>query len=136
MGPEGLLDRSGPVRGGVPRVRRSSLAIEALRENHLVGIRFHPGGAYPFFRFAQAELTDRVIDIDLLDRRCVPRGRREPRVKIFQAGRHRRRAPIDAGYHVAAYTLMGLILGAWREARVRSWWRPAPSGGTMPSAWT
>lgn len=30
----------------------------------LLGIRFHPGGAFPFFKFPQSELTDRILNIE------------------------------------------------------------------------
>lgn len=32
----------------------------------LLGVRFHPGGAFPFFRFPQNEMTDRIFDIDAI----------------------------------------------------------------------
>ncbi|MBX7150901.1 helix-turn-helix domain-containing protein [bacterium] len=30
----------------------------------LLGIRFHPGGAFPFFKFPQSEITDRIFNIE------------------------------------------------------------------------
>src|SRR5687767_7678626 len=32
----------------------------------MVGIRFHPGGAYPFFSFPISELSDSVTELDLI----------------------------------------------------------------------
>lgn len=37
----------------------------------MIGIRFRPGGAYPFFRFPISELSDSVIDLDLIWGRLV-----------------------------------------------------------------
>ena len=42
------------------------ILIEALRESDLIGIRFRPGGAYPFFRFPVSELTNKVLESDLI----------------------------------------------------------------------
>ncbi|HEY3024968.1 MAG TPA: AraC family transcriptional regulator [Pyrinomonadaceae bacterium] len=42
------------------------ILIEALRESDLIGIRFRPGGAYPFLRFPVSEITNRVIESDLI----------------------------------------------------------------------
>ena len=42
------------------------IIIEALREFDLIGIRFWPGGAYPFLRFPVSELTNRVVESDLI----------------------------------------------------------------------
>ena len=43
---------------------RSSVSIGPSGDVHLFGIRFQPAGAYPFFRFALSELTDRIEDLD------------------------------------------------------------------------
>ena len=40
------------------------IVIEALKETNLIGIRFRPGGAYPFLRFPVAEITNRVLESD------------------------------------------------------------------------
>ncbi len=37
----------------------------------MIGIRFRPGGAYPFFSFPISELNDSVIDLDLIWGRLV-----------------------------------------------------------------
>jgi len=37
----------------------------------MIGIRFRPGGAYPFFNFPISELNDSVIDLDLILGRLV-----------------------------------------------------------------
>lgn len=42
------------------------ILIEALRESDLIGIRFRPGGAYPFLRFPVSEITNKVIESDLI----------------------------------------------------------------------
>lgn len=108
--PHRVLDLDHPAGTRIYReswiagIQRSFLAIEALRENHLVGIRFHPGGAYPFFRLAQAELTDQVIDLDLLDRpffaelreRLLEAPSRPARVAIVEEALLRRLDPARA----------------------------------------
>ena len=47
-------------------MQENYILIEALRESDLIGIRFRPGGAYPFFRFPMSEITNRVIESDLI----------------------------------------------------------------------
>ncbi len=47
-------------------VQEEYILIEALKESDLIGIRFRPGGAYPFLRFPTSEITNRVLDSDLV----------------------------------------------------------------------
>jgi AraC-like DNA-binding protein len=47
-------------------MQENYILIEALKESDLIGIRFRPGGAYPFFRFPMSELTNKVIESDLI----------------------------------------------------------------------
>lgn len=42
------------------------IIIEALRESDLLGIRFRPGGAHAFLRFPASEITNRVIECNLI----------------------------------------------------------------------
>lgn len=42
------------------------ITIEALRESDLIGIRFRPGGAHAFLHFPVSEITNRVIECDLV----------------------------------------------------------------------
>lgn len=41
----------------------SHVRIAPTGRSRLVGIRFHPGGAYPFFRFPLFEITNRILDL-------------------------------------------------------------------------
>jgi AraC-like DNA-binding protein len=45
-------------------MQEEHITIEAIDESNLIGIRFRPGGAYPFFSFPISELTNRVIESD------------------------------------------------------------------------
>jgi AraC-like DNA-binding protein len=45
---------------------REFAVIEPSGSVRLFGIRFHPAGAYPFFKFPLSELTDRIEDLDLI----------------------------------------------------------------------
>ncbi len=55
----------------VAGIQNRHLVIEAVRDTDLLGIRFHPGGAYPFLGLPLSELTDRVVEFDLIDRALV-----------------------------------------------------------------
>lgn len=46
--------------------RTRYLVIGAARNQSMVGIRFRPGGAYPFFSFPICELTESVTELDLI----------------------------------------------------------------------
>lgn len=50
----------------VAGLQSHDLLIEAVGETMLLGVRFRPGGAYAFFGFPIAELTDEVVESDLL----------------------------------------------------------------------
>lgn len=72
--PHKVLERDDYAREALYRdcwvagIQNRHLVIEAVRETDLVGIRFRPGGAYPFLGFPLSELTDQVIELDLIDR--------------------------------------------------------------------
>lgn len=38
------------------------IIIQSLSDTNLVGIRFRPGGAYPFFKFPITEISDKVLE--------------------------------------------------------------------------
>ena len=40
------------------------IIIQSLTDTNLIGIRFLPGGAYPFFKFRVNKLTDMVVEAD------------------------------------------------------------------------
>ncbi|MEO7174782.1 MAG: DUF6597 domain-containing transcriptional factor, partial [Saprospiraceae bacterium] len=42
------------------------LIIQSITDTNLIGIRFIPGGAYPFFKFPMADISDKVIEVDWL----------------------------------------------------------------------
>jgi AraC-like DNA-binding protein len=51
--------------------RTRYIVIGAETNQSMVGIRFRPGGAYPFFRFPISELSDSVTELDLIWGRLV-----------------------------------------------------------------
>lgn len=75
--PHKLLEREDYSRETLYRdcwvagIQNRHLVIEAVRDTDLIGIRFHPGGAYPFLGIPLCELTDRVVELDLIDRALV-----------------------------------------------------------------
>ena len=46
--------------------QNSYLTIQSMGETKLFGIQFKPGGAYPFLKMPLDEVTNQVIDIDLV----------------------------------------------------------------------
>jgi AraC-like DNA-binding protein len=46
--------------------RTGYIVIGAHKNQSMVGIRFRPGGAYPFFRFPISELSESVTELDLI----------------------------------------------------------------------
>ncbi|MCM3905323.1 MAG: helix-turn-helix domain-containing protein [Pyrinomonadaceae bacterium] len=46
--------------------RTRYIVIGAARNQSMVGVRFRPGGAYPFFRFPISELSEWVTELDLI----------------------------------------------------------------------
>ena len=46
--------------------RTGYIVIGAHRNQSMVGIRFRPGGAYPFFRFPISELSESVTELELI----------------------------------------------------------------------
>ncbi len=53
-------------RGWISGERTRFIVIGAHKNQSMVGIRFRPGGAYPFFRFPISELTEAVTELDLI----------------------------------------------------------------------
>lgn len=51
--------------------RTRYIVIGAETNQSMIGIRFRPGGAYPFFRFPISELSDAVTELDLIWGRLV-----------------------------------------------------------------
>ena len=52
----------------VAGIQKRHLVIESLRENDLIGIRFRPGGAYALLGIPMHELSDQVIELDLIQK--------------------------------------------------------------------
>lgn len=59
--------------------RTRYIVIGAARNQSMVGVRFRPGGAYPFFRFPISELSESVTELDLIWGRLVDEIRDELR---------------------------------------------------------
>ena len=51
--------------------RTRYIVIGAETNQSMVGIRFRPGGAYPFFRFPISELSESVTELDMIWGRLV-----------------------------------------------------------------
>ena len=70
--PQKLCDSRNPrrhtffKRSWISGEREASIVIEETGVIHLVGVRFKPGGAFPFFRIPISELTDRVVELDAI----------------------------------------------------------------------
>lgn len=67
-----LIDRDDPTRYTVSReswlvgLHTQYLINEPVAESNLIGVRFKPGGTFPFFRFPAHEIHNQVIEIDAL----------------------------------------------------------------------
>lgn len=45
---------------------RTKYIVIGVQPGSMIGVRFRPGGAFPFFRFPISELNDSVIEMDLI----------------------------------------------------------------------
>ncbi len=52
----------------VAGLQSKPIIIQSLTDTNLVGIRFLPGGAYPFFKFPITDITDKVIEADWMEK--------------------------------------------------------------------
>ena len=43
------------------------IIIQSLTDTNLIGIRFLPGGAYPFFKFPVSKISDMVVEAEWMD---------------------------------------------------------------------
>ena len=48
----------------VAGLQSQPIIIQSLTDTNLIGIRFLPGGAYPFFKFPVSKLSDMVVEAD------------------------------------------------------------------------
>jgi AraC-like DNA-binding protein len=53
-------------KGWISGERTRYIVIGAMANQSMVGIRFRPGGAYPFFTFPISELSESVTELDLI----------------------------------------------------------------------
>ncbi|MCA9911774.1 MAG: AraC family transcriptional regulator [Anaerolineae bacterium] len=54
---------------------------EVLADSHMVGIRFHPGGSYPFIRYDAHEFHNKIIAMDSIWQRSI----HELREQLYEA---------------------------------------------------
>ncbi|HWN08019.1 MAG TPA: DUF6597 domain-containing transcriptional factor [Pyrinomonadaceae bacterium] len=54
------------AKGWISGERTRYIVIGAEKNQSMVGIRFRPGGAYPFFGFPISELSESVTELDLI----------------------------------------------------------------------
>ncbi len=54
------------TKGWISGERTRYIVIGAAKNQSLIGIRFRPGGAYPFFGFPISELSEAVTELDLV----------------------------------------------------------------------
>lgn len=64
LDPQSLEINGTYYRYWVAGLQTRPIIIQSLNDTNLVGVRFLPGGAYPFFNFPISQLTDRVIEAD------------------------------------------------------------------------
>ncbi len=70
--PQGLVARDNPQAvtwfcdAWVSGLQQRYLLLETLGESHLLGVRLDPLGAYALLGLPMSELTDRVVDLDLI----------------------------------------------------------------------
>ena len=57
------------------------ILMEATAETNMLGVRFKPGGAYPFFDLPLAEIRNQIVDMDLIWGRAVD----EIRQQLYEA---------------------------------------------------
>lgn len=50
---------------------RTKYIVIGVQGGSMIGVRFRPGGAHPFFRFPISELSDSVIELDLIWGRLI-----------------------------------------------------------------
>src|SRR6266480_584172 len=60
------LDADGQVRSGVAGVRSESILLDTSRPLSAIGVRFRPGGGFPFFDLPADELRNRGLTLDLV----------------------------------------------------------------------
>src|SRR6185436_16556151 len=62
--------------------RTRYIVIGAMANQSMVGIRFRPGGAYPFFQFPISEFSYAVTELDLIWGRSLVEEIRDQLIKI------------------------------------------------------
>ena len=67
-----IIDRDNPSKihsynkCWIAGLQHSYIIIQSQTDTNLVGIRFRPGGAFPFFGLPMSELSDQVLEHDLV----------------------------------------------------------------------
>ncbi len=93
--PKKLFDRENPDEyegfhgAWISGQQQEYLVIEAAQDSHMIGVRFRPGGAYPFFSFPMSELNGWVVQLDLIWGRLVERLRQRLSETAGIAGKFR-----------------------------------------------
>jgi AraC-like DNA-binding protein len=105
----------------VAGMQQRPIDIEPVRDTRLIGVRFRPGGLQPFVRFDVAELTDRVVDCDLLFGRELDHLRERPDIASIEAALLRRLHPrpdplVAHALHAIARTKGCLRVGSLARA--------------------
>jgi AraC-like DNA-binding protein len=104
----------------VAGIQREAIIIEPTRESDLVGIRFKPGGAFALFGFPMAELCDRVVELDLIDRpffaelreRLLEEAADEAKARLIEAALLARMRPEGGGDGKVGLAVQALLRGS------------------------
>lgn len=112
-------------RAWVAGIQRRELVIEPFAETDLLGVRIRPGGARALLGLPMRELTDRVVELELLDTLDL-RALRErlleapTRAAKFRAAEQVLQAQLDQSHaaHPAVTHLCARILAATGNIRV------------------
>jgi AraC-like DNA-binding protein len=105
-GPFRLYERDDPGRftlhaeSWLVGLQTAYLTNEPLAETHMIGVRFRPGGAYPFFRLPASELHNRVVPLDALWGRAAA----EVRERLYAAPTFAARCALLEGLLLARLT--------------------------------
>jgi AraC-like DNA-binding protein len=76
-----VVDKRDPARLDVYHhswlagLQTAPVVVEAVADTRIIGARFKPGGAYPFFDFPISELNNRIITMDLIWGRFIHQAR-------------------------------------------------------------
>lgn len=60
-------------RSWISGLRSRPIVIDSGQDSSMMGVRFYSGGTYPFFEFPLSDLSDRVVELDLILGRSISR---------------------------------------------------------------